>query len=187
MTSEKYDLSQQPVLVKLTPEQAQEVVEFCHEVNRHKLANGGNWQNTFRFPVASIMATSIQGFLGEVAISQVLGISYKYELKADGDNGWDLEYLGFRAQTKVGRGRNLIFFDLSHFKETADIAIFAEFLGDKDHPEDNPSFKVWGWCSKKDFLRWSEIKDFGFGDNHAVHCTKLRPLSTLSQYAKVPA
>jgi len=160
-----YDLTQKPIFVKLTKEKATEVKNFCHEVNSHKLANGGNWANTFRFPVTTIMATSIQGFLGEVAISQVLGIPYKYELKANGDNGWDLDYHGIRIQTKVGKGTSLIFFKLEHFKITADVAIFAEFLGNRDEPDLDPRFKVWGWCSRKDFVNNYEMRDFGFGDN----------------------
>ncbi|NBV35069.1 MAG: hypothetical protein EBR81_15075 [Proteobacteria bacterium] len=183
----EYDLTQRPIEIKLTPEKALEVVEFCHEVNRHKLANGGDWQNTFRFPVASIMATSIQGFLGEVAISQVLGIPYVYELRADGDDGWDLEYHGIRLQTKVGKGTSLIFFRLGHFKPSADAAVFAEFLGDRDHPELNPHFKVWGWCSRKDFVRHHKVRDFGFGDNMYLSGWELRRLSELAMYEDIVA
>jgi len=178
-----YDLTQQPIFVELTKKKAAEVKEFCHEVERHKLANGGDWANTFRFPVATIMATSIQGFLGEVAISQVLDIPYEYELKASGDDGWDLDYHGIRIQTKVGKGPSLIFYELKHFKTTADAAIFAEFLGDRDEPDLDPCFKVWGWCSRKDFVNHYEVRDFGFGDNCYVSGWKLRPLATLRDYA----
>lgn len=178
-----YDLTQKPILVELTKEKTAEVKEFCHEVNRHKLANGGDWANTFRFPVTTIMATSIQGFLGEVAISQVLGIPYKYELKANGDDGWDLDYHGVRIQTKVGAGPSLIFYKLKHFKTTADVAIFAEFLGNRDEPDLDPRFKVWGWCAREDFVNNYKVRDFRFGDNCYISGPKLRPLSSLRRYA----
>jgi len=195
MTSEKYDLSQQPIPVTASPEQTQKIIEFADLVNVHYAEHGVGWETTYRFHVNPIRETSIMGFLGEAVVAEVLGLEFREELFDNGDFGWDNEYGDLRVQVKCGSGKQLIMRNLEHWKPTADVVVFAEYLGDRRVPHENPSFEVWGWLSKKDFLRMHKWRHFAdkWPDgsprkNAYVDCWNLRPLSTLSKYkTKVPA
>lgn len=176
----EYDLSKQPIRITLTLEVTQEIVEFAHKVNEFYSNNGPGWKATYRFHVNPILETSIMGFLGEEAVAQVLGVPMRRDFFTNGDGGWDNTVNGFNVQIKCGSGKQVIFHELSYFRETADLVIFAEYLGDRRFPDKNPTFDVWGWCSRKDFMRCHEWRMFGDTKPNAyVDCWNLRTLDTL--------
>ena len=175
-----YDLTQQPIRVTVPPEQALHIVDFAHRVNDYYSTNGPGWEATYLFNKNPIIPTSIMGFLGEAAVARVLGLTFREELFTNGDGGWDNELNGLRIQVKCGSGKQLIFHELKHWRKTADVTVFAEFLGDRKAAEKHPVFDVWGWCSRKDFMEKHQWRMFGDTKPNAyVDCWNLRPLATL--------
>lgn len=175
-----YDLTQKPIRVEISPEQTEHIVDFAHRVNEHYSAYGVGWQTTYRFNKNPIIPTSIMGFLGEAAVAEVLGLEFREEIFDNGDFGWDNELNGLRIQVKCGSGKQLIFHTLNHWKQTADVTVFSEFLGDRREPDKKPVFDVWGWCSRKDFMTHHKWRMFGDTKPNAyVDCWNLRTLDTL--------
>lgn len=176
----EYDLTQQPIRITVPPDIAEHIVDYAHIVRDNYAEKGVGWEATYRYHKNAIMPTSIMGYLGEWATARVLGLDFRTELFDNGDPGWDNEINGLRIQMKCGSGKHLIFHTLSHFKAGADVATFAEFLGDRREPHLNPTFDVWGWCSHKDFDTHHRWRVFGDTKPNAyLHCSELRPMATL--------
>jgi len=186
-----YDLTQQPISVSLSAEEADKVLDFCQKIMETKKRGGGSHKHTYQqfgnvYNSSSNVeypTTMVIGFLGEVAIHNVFGIDYPWEELVHGDSGTDITINGMKGQLKAGRGVHLMFYSLHRLKADVNFIVFAEFTGNKTDPHLTPNFKIWGWCSRQFFMDNYKMIDLGHGAFPAVCFPEIaRPLNKLLNY-----
>lgn len=180
-----YDLTTKPLPVTLEVKAVQQCIDFIDELREHKKTMGVKSNLQFHGNPNSPYAAQLVGALGEAAVCQVFNIPLNFVVLTGRDIGYDIEHLGFRIEVKTINGINLIFRDLSFFLKNADVAIMAQYVGnERNQPDQDPQFVIHGWCSRKDFVTHHQMRDFGYGLNAYVPSHRLRPLSTLAQWAQ---
>jgi hypothetical protein len=108
-----------------------------------------------------------EGLTGEWAVSKYLDIPVNTENYLGGDPGWDFEYQGLRVDVKTTRAKFLLFTKLSNFK--ADAAILVRYHQDF-------IVEIVGAVTRDDFIKHSQIKNLGYGDNHVMTPEQLTPI-----------
>ena len=157
-----------PVEVELEPDLVKKSVDFCKKLQEDKQAN----------KVTDLMFDkkndsfniNLLGHLGEVAVGKVLNVPIDYEIRTHGDAGWDTVIEGRTVQIKTSNLPSLIFNSPRVFK--AQIAVLVQFLGeDRQNADKDPRFKVWGWCTREEFMKMHYKQDYGYGAVSYTHLT----------------
>lgn len=172
----KYRLSQQPIAVELTAQQVQETLDFVAKMRDDK---EGNKVRDMMFDKDNTSeGINIIGHLGEQAVAEVLGLTTDTTVRTHGDDGHDLHYNAASIQVKTSTLQQLLFNAAPLFK--SDVAILAQFIGaDKQHAEDDPRFRIWGYIERKEFMQKYYKIDHGYGVRLALDAGQLHPLEFL--------
>lgn len=156
----------------LTPEEIRLAKEIASQRNANKEKNG----------VASRKVdsgtgeyeTHLKGVLGEIVLSDVLGMEMDRTVQQGGDQGWDLRRDGVTAEvkTRIGKAKDFAMYD-AHSDLEADLGILC-WLQEQ-------VVTIAGWLTRAEWLMIAEPLDFGGEKRRGVRHTNMRDPKYLKQ------
>jgi len=174
-----YDLTRKPLYAQLTELEVNESIAFVESMRKDKVAHSVVDQMYDRKNTSE--GINLLGHMGEVACAKVLGVPVDREVRTGGDEGYDLMFNHLTVQVKTSTLNKLLFNSPDKF--SARVGILVQYLGkDRQNPQQDPRFCVWGWVSREEFLSRHTTHNYGYGERLVLGVPYLKALNSLQRF-----